>query len=178
MTSGGALQVDDEEREDFERWYLASRSALIGVAFLYVGSIEDACDLTQETFARAWKDWDKVRRHPNRDAWSRLVLHNLVVTRWRRTKLERTRTLPIGEVGPYPSADHLDLARLVATLPAKQRRAFILHEVLDLSVDDVALEMRAPAGTVRSWLHRARKHLASQIAPETRPSTSKDRSGQ
>jgi DNA-directed RNA polymerase specialized sigma24 family protein len=40
--------------------------------------------------------------------------------------------------------------------------------VFDLNVDDVAHEMKAPAGTVRSWIHRARTALASQIESEAR----------
>jgi RNA polymerase sigma-70 factor (ECF subfamily) len=68
---------------------------------------------------------------------------------------------------PVDSHD-LDLARLVARLPANQRRAFVLHVAFDLSVDDVAAEMKAPAGTVRSWIHRARTTLASQIEPDAR----------
>ena len=51
--------------------------------------------------------------------------------------------------------------------PLNQRRAFVLYVVFDLSVDDIALEMKAPAGTVRSWVHRARTTLASQIALDT-----------
>jgi RNA polymerase sigma-70 factor (ECF subfamily) len=48
-----------------------------------------------------------------------------------------------------------------------------LHVVFDLAVDDVAHEMNAPAGTVRSWIHRARTALASQIGSDTRLMTGK-----
>jgi RNA polymerase sigma-70 factor (ECF subfamily) len=129
---------------------------------------EEALDLAQETYARAWQHWDVVSTHANRDAWNRLVLHNLAVSRWRRLGLEHSRARSRTEAYEPPDADHLDLARLVARLPANQRRAFVLHVVLDLSVDDVADEMKAPAGTVRSWIHRARSALASQIESDTR----------
>jgi RNA polymerase sigma-70 factor, ECF subfamily len=158
----------DTDQQQFERWYMASRDALVGAAFLYVGRIDEALDLAQETYARAWQHWDVVSGHANPDAWNRLVLHNLVVSRWRRLGREHARARSRIEAFEPPSADHLDLARLVARLPANQRRAFVLHVVLDLSVDDVADEMKAPAGTVRSWIHRARSTLASQIESETR----------
>ena len=145
------------DEQQFEQWYLASRAALVGAAFLYVGKMDEALELAQGTYARAWQHWDVVSVHANRDAWSRLVLHNLVVSALSRT-----------EAYEPPDTDHLDLARLVARLPADQRRAFVLHVVLDLSVDDVAEEMRAPAGTVRSWIHRARSALAAQIESDTR----------
>ncbi len=155
-------------REEFERWYLASRNALTGAAFLYVGNVDEALDLAQETYARAWQHWDVVSRHANREAWNRRVLHNLAVSRWRRLALETARLLPKTEAYEPVDAHDLDLARLVSRLPANQRRAFVLHVVFDLSVDDVAREMKAPAGTVRSWIHRARTALAAQIEPDSR----------
>ncbi|MGO9557855.1 MAG: sigma-70 family RNA polymerase sigma factor [Acidimicrobiales bacterium] len=162
------MELAHTSQEQFERWYLAGRDALVGAAFLYVGKMDEALDLAQETYARAWQHWDAVSVHANPDAWNRTVLHNLVVSRWRRLGLERSRARPRHEAFEDLDAGHLDLARLVAGLPANQRRAFILHVVLDLSVDDVAEEMKAPAGTVRSWIHRARGALASQIVCESR----------
>jgi RNA polymerase sigma-70 factor (ECF subfamily) len=99
------------------------------------------------------------------------VLHNLAVSRWRRLNLESSRAP--SRVEAYEPVDtyDLDLARLVARLPANQRRAFVLHVVFDLSVDDVAHEMKSPAGTVRSWIYRARTALASQIESDTRLTT-------
>ena len=156
------------DEQQFEQWYLASRAALVGAAFLYVGKMDEALEMAQETYARAWQHWDVVSVHANRDAWSRLVLHNLAVSRWRRLGLERSRARSRADAFEPPDTDHLDLARLVARLPANQRRAFVLHVVLDFSVDDVADEMKAPAGTVRSWIHRARSALAAQIESDTR----------
>ena len=161
-----ALEVTDQG--EFERWYVASRNALIGAAFLYVGNMDEALDLTQETYARAWQHWDVVSKHANRDAWNRVVLYNLVVSRWRRLALEKARAPSRTEAYEPLDTHDLDLARLVARLPANQRRAFVLHVVFDLTVDDVAREMKAPAGTVRSWIHRARTALASQIESDTR----------
>jgi RNA polymerase sigma-70 factor (ECF subfamily) len=162
------MPVEGADQAEFERWYLASQKALIGAAFLYVGNVDEAIDLTQETYARAWQHWDVVSGHANRDAWNRRVLHNLAVSRWRRLALESARAPSRTEAYEPVDAHDLDLGRLVARLPANQRRAFVLHVVFDLNVDDVAHEMNAPAGTVRSWIHRARTALASQIESEAR----------
>jgi RNA polymerase sigma-70 factor (ECF subfamily) len=165
------MALEGADQEEFERWYLATRNALTGAAFLYVGNVDEALDLTQETYARSWQHWNVVYGHPNRDAWIRHVLHNLAVSRWRRLNLESSRAP--SRVEAYEPVDtyDLDLARLVARLPANQRRAFVLHVVFDLSVDDVAHEMKSPAGTVRSWIYRARTALASQIESDTRLTT-------
>jgi RNA polymerase sigma-70 factor, ECF subfamily len=157
------MAVEDTDQQQFERWYLASREALIGAAFLYAGNMDEALDLAQETFARAWQHWDVVSNHSNRDAWNRHVLHNLAVSRWRRLGLEQSRTPSRVEAYEAPDATNFDLARLVSRLPENQRRAFILRVVVDISIDEIAEEMNAPAGTVRSWLHRARSALASQF---------------
>jgi RNA polymerase sigma-70 factor (ECF subfamily) len=161
----------DVERQGFERWYLESRAALLAAAYFYVGSMQDAADLTQETYARAWQHWDQVSRHANREAWSRQVLHNLVVARWRRLRLERSRPAVVLSAMEPPDATHIDLARLVARLPANQRRALILHDILDLRIDEVAAEMKAPAGTVRSWLSRGRATLLAQRESPPTPVT-------
>jgi RNA polymerase sigma-70 factor (ECF subfamily) len=165
------MALEGADREEFERWYLATRNALTAAAFLYVGNVDEALDLTQETYARAWQHWNVVYGHPNRDAWIRHVLHNLVVSRWRRLNLESSRAPSRAEAYEPVDTHDLDLARLVARLPANQRRAFVLHVVFDLSVDDVAHEMKSPAGTVRSWIHRARTALASQIESDARLTT-------
>ena len=162
------MAVESTDQEEFERWYIASRKSLIGAAFFYVGNMDVALELTQETYARAWQHWEVVSKHANRDAWTRLVLHNLAVSRWRRLAREKSLALPRTESYELLDAHDLDLARLVARLPENQRRAFVLHVVFDLTVDDVANEMKAPAGTVRSWIHRARAALASQIESDTR----------
>jgi RNA polymerase sigma-70 factor (ECF subfamily) len=48
-------------------------------------------------------------------------------------------------------------------LPVAERRAIVLHHVAGLSVVDVASELRAPEGTVKSWLSRGRSRLASEL---------------
>jgi RNA polymerase sigma-70 factor, ECF subfamily len=54
----------------------------------------------------------------------------------------------------------------LARLPMNQRRAMVLHYLADLSVEDVAREMAAPAGTVKSWLSRGRANLASALSED------------
>lgn len=49
-------------------------------------------------------------------------------------------------------------------IPTSERRAIVLHHVCGLSVEEVAAELRAPVGTVKSWLARGRVHLASQLS--------------
>lgn len=142
----------------------ANEASIVALAFVYTGSPEDAHDLAQETFARVWQHWDRLESHGNREAWARRVLHNLAVSRWRRLRLERLHGRPASvPTAGGPDAAHLDLVALINRLPARQRRALVLHDVVGLSVEEVAEEMLSPAGTVRSWLHRARSFVAAGL---------------
>jgi RNA polymerase sigma-70 factor (ECF subfamily) len=153
----------DDPLSDFEKFVRANEAQIVALGFMYTGSPQDAHDLAQETFARVWQNWERLESHGNREAWSRRVLHNLAVSRWRRLRLERRHasTGPASMDGP--DAGHLDVVRMINRLPTRQRRALVLHAVLGLSVEEIAAEMRAPAGTVRSWLHRARTSMSSQL---------------
>jgi RNA polymerase sigma-70 factor, ECF subfamily len=170
------VAADGAEREEFERFYLDYRSALLSAALFYVGDVDEAADLAQETFARAWQHWDKLMHHPNRQAWCRAVLRNLATSRWRRRRLEQKRrySSKTAEVALPPNADHLDLGRLIVRLPDKQRQALLLRALFDLSVDEIAREMKAPAGSVRTWLYRARSSISSQPPTDIPPIEIKD----
>ncbi len=149
----------------FEAFVRANEASVVALAYVYTGNPEDAHDLAQETFARVWQHWEKLESHGNREAWARHVLHNLAVSRWRRLRLERLHGRPAAAaVAVGPDAAHLDVVSLINRLPTRQRRALVLHDVAGLSVDEVAAEMRSPAGTVRSWLHRARSFVAAGLS--------------
>ena len=63
-----------------------------------------------------------------------------------------------------PDELETDIARLVARLAPQPERPFVLHDVVGLSVSEIAVEMGVREGTVRSWLSRSRATLRSQIA--------------
>jgi RNA polymerase sigma-70 factor (ECF subfamily) len=150
--------------EEFRRFFQENRTQLVALAYLWCGDREDAVDLAQETLVRAWERWATVSSHPNPDAWARRVLHNLCTSRWRRLKIERSRTARSSPVQPVlPDAMEVDIARLVSRLAPKPRRALVLHDVVGLSVSEIASETGTSEGTVRSWLSRSRAILRSQL---------------
>jgi RNA polymerase sigma-70 factor (ECF subfamily) len=64
--------------------------------------------------------------------------------------------------------EHLALADALRRLPEEQRRAIVLFYLCDMSLEQVAQETQAPAGTVKARLHRARAALAKDLAPMRR----------
>ena len=61
---------------------------------------------------------------------------------------------------PEPSPDSVVLVAAMRQLPEVQRRAIVLHHLVDLSVEEVARETGAPVGTVKARLSRGRAALA------------------
>jgi RNA polymerase sigma-70 factor (ECF subfamily) len=112
-------------------------------------------------------------------AWVRRVAWNLATSRWRRARtalrfLDGRRFEPVVD-GPSP--DRVALMEALATLPAAQRRAMVLHYLADLPLAEIADREGVAEGTVKSWLHRGRVALAVHLAspgttapaPPTRP---------
>ena len=75
----------------------------------------------------------------------------------------------MGEAVEYPAPDAAatDLARELRRLPHKERTALLLYHVVGLRISEVASEMGAPEGTVRSWLTRGRVSLAKALQVST-----------
>jgi RNA polymerase sigma-70 factor, ECF subfamily len=150
---------------EFDALYQAHYSSLVAMAYALLGDLGEAQDLAQEAFCRAWRRWDAIAGYENPVAWVRRVVANLATSRWRHLQVVRVNTRrerPSAVPGLEP--DHVALVAALRTLPPDQRRAVVLHHVLDLPVDEVARELGVPAGTVKSWLHRGRTALATLLA--------------
>ena len=62
---------------------------------------------------------------------------------------------------------HLDDQQVIealASIPGPQRRALVLHAIAGLTVAEIAAELSAPPGTVKSWLSRGRERLARELS--------------
>jgi RNA polymerase sigma-70 factor (ECF subfamily) len=153
----------------FEDFFYAERRSLLAQAYVLTGSSDDAQDLVQEVFLRAWTKWNEVARKESPAAWARTVLQNLVIGRWRRGQMEmrhsqRTSLRSAAEDQSTTfDLSALDLARALRRVPEKERTALVLYHVAGLRVSEVASEMSAPEGTVRSWLVRGRVSLAKAL---------------
>ncbi len=157
--------VDSSAQAEYERFFVRAKRSLMGQAFLLTGDIEESKDLVQEALLRAWRDWPRISKYQDPDAWVRRVLHNLIIGRWRRQRGRRrfqTRT-DHGLVTAPPSIGHLDIVEALHRLTPNEQRALVLHDVVGLSVHEVAGEIGAPEGTVRSWLSRGRSSLAVEL---------------
>jgi len=142
------------------RW----RRARTALAFLRKQRRDEAQDVAQEAFCRAWQNWAKVSAYDDPVAWVRKVAWRLAISRWRRAKtalayVRRQREEHVPEVSP----DRVALTAALATLPVAQRRAVVLHYMAGMQISEIARQEGVADGTVKSWLHRARTTLAGRL---------------
>lgn len=129
------------------------------------GQYHEAQDLVQETLVRLWQNWERVSSYEDPKGWARHVLHNLAVSRWRKARSRLVSQYTEYAVEP-PDIGHLDLLQALGRLPMRHKRAIVLHDVVGLSVAEVAADMGVPEGSVRGWLSRGRAKLAKELALE------------
>lgn len=146
----------------FEQVYRSSYPTLVGQLFLLTTNRAEAEDVVQEAFARLWANWRELHGYDNHEAWVRRVATNLAVSRWRRHSRQTSYEEP-----PVQRAVHnsslSDLTHALRGISMKHRQALLLHHVIGLSVAEVASEMSAKPGTVKSWLSRGRAELERQL---------------
>ncbi|MGO9197821.1 MAG: SigE family RNA polymerase sigma factor [Acidimicrobiales bacterium] len=151
--------------EAFDAFYTQGATKLARQIFAFTGDANEALDIAQEAYIRAWSRWTKVSQLDDPQAWVRRVAYNLAKNSARR----RHHLSPFPAPQQVDDADpgerqRLELAGAMASLSAEHRQAIILHYLVGMSHSEIALQMGVPVGTVKSWLSRGRAHLAAALA--------------
>jgi RNA polymerase sigma-70 factor (ECF subfamily) len=130
---------------------------------------QDAEDLVQETFLRAYRAFDGFTPGSNIRAWLYTILHRVRTDAFRRSR-RSPRTVEMTGEGPSvpPPQDALaqggeDLARALTALPDVFRNAVVLRDVEDFSYQEIARILDVPIGTVMSRIHRGRALLREAL---------------
>lgn len=161
------------DREEFTTFYTATFHRLVGQLYAMTGDRAEAQDAVQEAFVRAWARRSKFDRDGAPEGWIRITAWRIAVSRWRRAKdgrrlMELTaRTEPVA--GPTP--DRVAFADALRQLPAEQRRALVLYHLCDLTIEQIAAETGAPAGTVKARLARGRAAITPFMSEISEPLT-------
>ncbi|MCS3919804.1 RNA polymerase sigma factor [Fervidibacter sacchari] len=135
------------------------------------GSKEDAEDLTQQTFLRAWEALSSFRGDSSLSTW----LHSIAYREYTHWLRSRREFVPLDEIVDMPDEQanqNLEAVLLrwaIYRLDPEHREVFVLHYVQGFSVSEIAKIVGVPAGTVKSRLFFARqklRELLSDIIPE------------
>jgi len=154
----------------FDGFYVTSRQHVLRQLTAITADREQAMDVVQEAYLRAFQRWDRVGRLDDPEAWVRQVAWRLAMSRWRHLRVARAALPRLARpaVAPTPELeDAMDVRAALARLPVGQRLVLVLHEMCDLSVEQVATETGLSTGTVKSRLARGRAALATLLDAST-----------
>jgi RNA polymerase sigma-70 factor (ECF subfamily) len=163
--------VSVADQGSFDGFYLGTRVPLLRQLTMMTGDAEQAADVLQEAYARAWVRWDRVSGLESPAAWVRTVAWRVAISQHRRSivasdRLRRFFALERA-VDETPVRDEaLDLWAALRLLTPEHRRALVLYEMCGLSIAQVAAETDVAEGTVKSRLARARAALVAVMGPD------------
>jgi RNA polymerase sigma-70 factor (sigma-E family) len=149
----------------FDEFYESYFDRVARALTLAGGDRDLAQDAAQEGFARALRQWRKVREMGRPDGWVYVVAMNQMRDHWRRTERRRGRA-PVPECGADNAsaiATRVSVREAIATLPPRQREAVVLRYLADLPLADVADAMGCAVGTVKATLHQAMASMRIEL---------------
>jgi RNA polymerase sigma-70 factor, ECF subfamily len=184
------IAKEARDRVRFEEEALELSDQVYRVARRLVGTRDEAEDLVQQTYERAFRSWRQYTPGTNLRAWLLRILTNLNIDRGRRQQRAPQTTSIDNEAGDYflynklessvaddnPDEDRV-LERLsqdsivdaLADVPHDFRDVIVLVDIGDFSYADAAQILDIPMGTVMSRLHRGRRILKQNLADEAVP---------
>jgi len=167
--------------KEFEQEAIPHMDILYNYALRMTGNADDARDLLQETFLKAYRFWDKYEKGTNVRAWLFRIMKNTYINLYRKA-VKEPDTVDYNDIQNFyniireNSADandlqeklfgHLlddDVTKALESLPEEFRTVVILCDIEGLTYEEIAEFVECPVGTVRSRLHRGRKLLHAKL---------------
>jgi RNA polymerase sigma-70 factor (ECF subfamily) len=175
------LAEDARDRVRFEEEALALADQVYRVARGLARSKEEAEDLMQEAYARAFRSWRSFTPGTNLRAWLLRILTNLNIDRGRRAQrtpdsqpleesdyfLYNQLAAASGETEEERVLERLsqdNVAEALSIVPHDFRDVVVLVDIGDFSYAEAAQILDIPIGTVMSRLHRGRRILKKELA--------------
>ena len=175
------LMVNNIREDEFIKEALPHEDALYNYALKISGNSDDAQDLVQETYYKAYRHFDKLQTGTNSKAWMFMILKNSFINDYRKSKREPYK-LDYEQIQNFyenvksdrAQTNNLDkefyndllddeLTAAIDQLPTKMREVFLLCDLDGNSYEETAELVGCPVGTVRSRLHRARHMLQETL---------------
>jgi len=166
---------------EFEKEVLPYKQLLYNFALRTTGNREDALDLIQETFMKAYRFWDLFEKGTNLKAWLFRIMKNTYINRYRKEikepgivdyedienfydsiRDERTESSDL-QKRMFENMLSDEVTQALQSLPEDFRTVVILSDIENLSYEEIAEFLNCPVGTVRSRLHRGRKILQEKL---------------
>ncbi len=177
--------VLDGNTNAFEDLVLEYQKQVYHIALKMTGSEEDAFDLSQETFLKAYRSLSTFRGEAGFGSWLYRLAANLSIDFLRKKKRQgsgqiisldneeegqRPLELPDLRYEPQSALEKKELREKVRAglqrLPHEQRLILVLRDVEGFSYQEIADALKLELGTVKSRIYRARAHLARLLTED------------
>ncbi len=171
--------------ETFERFVVNNYKRVFNYIFTIAKDYEMAKDLTQDTFLKAAKGYQRLRKKEKLAVWIICIARNATFSRLKKEHRRRSKFVSLftkryeGELvdtldDPSQAIDgivekqeeHSVVRKVLHELPARMREALILKEWENLSYDEIARIMKISRKAVKSLLHRAREAMRKRLMKE------------
>ncbi|TAG56348.1 MAG: sigma-70 family RNA polymerase sigma factor [Cytophagales bacterium] len=166
---------------DFEKDFMPLMKQAYSFAFRLTFDEDQAKDLVQDTYVKAFRFYESYERGTNAKAWLFRVLKNTFINDYRK-KAKEPFKYDYQEIEEYYNADGAtrepdknlqiedvndmmgdEMTKALQSLQEEFREIIILCDLEDLKYEEIAQILDIPVGTVRSRLHRARHALKEKI---------------
>ncbi len=163
----GRVQTGDAGA--FESLVLRYQDRVYNVCYRFVGHAEDARDLTQEAFLKAYRSIHRFQRESGFYTWLFRIAMNAALTHRKKARLRLAGSLDANEADTIPappdrspptdadaSVNHQRVANALAKLEADHRAVIVLRDIEGFDYEQIANILEIQRGTVKSRIHRAR----------------------
>lgn len=166
------------DRDAFDQLVRLTYGDQYGLALRLTGNEEDARDVVQEAYLRAYRALPRFRGDAQFTTWLYRITantaHTVTARRTRHAHAELTADSPVEDLradhDPVQSADAASLkSRLeaaIAELPPRLRQVVVLRDVYELTHEQIAAELGISETAAKVRLHRARRILRDRLFPE------------
>lgn len=181
MTLLSINSKENDKQKEFKSEAIPQMNALYSFARHLTGNADDADDLLQDTFLKAFRFWDKYEKGTNIRAWLFRIMKNSYINRYRKVTKE-PELIDFNEIQEFytrlqdtTSNDHDlakkmfgglfddEVAKALDDLLPDFKTVVILCDIEGYTYEEIAEFVDIPVGTVRSRLHRGRKMLQSKL---------------
>jgi RNA polymerase sigma-70 factor (ECF subfamily) len=147
-----------EGARTFETFYKAEARTLFRRLWLVTGNRAEAEELMQDAFLKVWERWDRVGGMDDPVGYLYRTAMNLFRMRYRRAKLALRRTVGLApSIDDFSDADDRQVVHeVLATIPARQRAALVLTEMLGFTSKEAGDALGVTDATVRSLTRHGR----------------------
>jgi len=174
--------VINGDKNAFEDLVLANQKNVYNLALKMTKNEEDALDISQEAFLKAYRQLSGFRGESKFSVWLYRLTYNLCIDFLRKSAAAKTVSLDYedatGDVKPLEIPDMRDLpeesairqetrqniAESIEKLPQNHREILVMREVTGMSYEDISESLGISTGTVKSRLARAREKLIEILA--------------